>query len=102
MASQLSEHLREDVQAIMDAIAVRSDVHLAIEKKARFRLNLRGSDLRGAMLMGANLAKCSCGDHLLDCRKWNHLALQETPIYLSEVMETLHIWPSVPRCRGRS
>ena len=48
--------LREDVQAIIDAIAVRSDVHLAIEKKARFRLNLRGSDLRGAWLMGANLA----------------------------------------------
>ena len=48
--------LREDVQAIMDAIAVRNDVHLAIEKEARFRLNLRGSDLRGAMLMGANLA----------------------------------------------
>ena len=48
--------LREDVQAIIDAIAVRSDVHLAIEKKARFRLNLSGSDLRGAWLMGANLA----------------------------------------------
>ena len=48
--------LREDVQAIMDSIGGRNSNHLAIEEKAKFRLNLRGSDLGGAMLIGANLS----------------------------------------------
>ena len=48
--------LREDVQAIMDAIGARRKEYLTIESKARFRLNLRGSDLRGVRLIGANLS----------------------------------------------
>ena len=48
--------LREDVQAIVDAIGSRTSDHLAIERGARFRLNLRASDLSGAMLIGANLS----------------------------------------------
>ena len=47
--------LREDVQAILNAISVRTRKHIGIEGKARFQLNLSGSDLRGANLTGANL-----------------------------------------------
>ena len=47
--------LREDVQAIMDAISTRTREHLDIEGKAGFQLNLTGSDLRGANLINANL-----------------------------------------------
>ena len=47
--------LREDVQAIMDAIGTRTREHLDIEGKAGFQLNLSGSDLRGADLINANL-----------------------------------------------
>ena len=46
---------REDVQAIMDVIGSRRKEKLILESKARFRLNLRGSDLRGVNLSGANL-----------------------------------------------
>ena len=47
--------LREDVQAIVDAIGTRTREHLDIEGKAGFQLNLSGSDLRGADLINANL-----------------------------------------------
>ena len=47
--------IREDVQAIMDAISTRTRSHLDIEGKAGFQLNLSGSDLRGADLINANL-----------------------------------------------
>ena len=47
--------LREDIQAILNAIGVRTRKHIRFEGKARFQLNLSGSDLRGANLTGANL-----------------------------------------------
>ena len=62
-----SELVREDVHAVMDAIAARSDAGIQVEQQEkRFRLdlsnaNLRGwrfsgADLSGADLLGANLS----------------------------------------------
>ncbi len=54
--------LREDVQAAMDAIGARRKEYVALEGKARFVLNLHGSDLRGARLTGVNLASATWAD----------------------------------------
>ena len=51
--------LREDVQAIMAAIGTRDERRIRLEKGARYRLDFRHVDLRGARLQGANL---SCAD----------------------------------------
>ena len=58
--------VREDVQAIMDLLRRRSEKHIALERKANFRLDLRAVNLRfgslakinmeGAFLMKANLS----------------------------------------------
>ena len=47
--------LREDVQAVMGAIGARRKKHLILEGEARFTLDLHGSNLSDAMLIGANL-----------------------------------------------
>ena len=49
--------LREDVQAVMDAVGRRGVAGLAIEKEVNFTLDLHGADLSFAMLSGANLEK---------------------------------------------
>ena len=54
--------LREDVQAVMEVIGKRRVGHLALEGKDRFRLDLHGSDLRGAQLEWANLASAPWTD----------------------------------------
>ena len=54
--------LREDVQAVMEVIGKRRVEHLALEGKDRFRLDLHGSDLRGAQLEWANLASAPWTD----------------------------------------
>ena len=50
-----SESLREDVQAVMNAIGDRSDTGLAYENAEQYRLQLPGVDLRHANLYKANL-----------------------------------------------
>ena len=47
--------LREDVQAVMGAIGTRRKKHLILEGDARFTLDLHGSNLSDAILIGANL-----------------------------------------------
>lgn len=47
--------IREDVQAVMDAIGGRGVAGLAIEKEVNFTLDLHGADLSFARLSGANL-----------------------------------------------
>ncbi len=47
--------VREDFQAIMDAIGSRVKTHLDLEAGSKFQLNLKGSDLSGIQLTGANL-----------------------------------------------
>ena len=57
------EPVREDVRAVMDAIAARSDAGIVLERKEKgFRLDLSGANLRewrfsGANLSGANLSE---------------------------------------------
>ena len=47
--------LREDVQAVMMAIGNRSSEHVGLEAQARLHLDMRGSDLRRALLIDMNL-----------------------------------------------
>ena len=54
--------LREDIQAVMEAIGARRVEHLDLEGKARFRLDLHGSDLRGARLTAVNLTSAPATD----------------------------------------
>ena len=55
-----SETLREDVQAIMDAIATRSDADIALEKKADdFRPDLSNADLCYGIFPKGNLSGVS-------------------------------------------
>ena len=51
-----SQELRGDVQAVMDAIRFRSSEGISLETRDQFQLDLRGADLRGAMLDGADLS----------------------------------------------
>ena len=51
-----SQRLREDVQAVMNAIGFRSSERIAFERRSQFRLDLRGADLRHATLDGADLS----------------------------------------------
>ncbi len=51
--------LREDVQAVMDAVGRRGEAGLAIEKEVNFTLDLRGANLSFARLSGANLEKAN-------------------------------------------
>ena len=47
--------LREDVQTVMMAIGNRSNAHLHLESQARLQLDMRGSDLRSALLVDMKL-----------------------------------------------
>ena len=47
--------LREDVQAVINSIRHRRDTDIAIEKSAKFRLQLEFANLQGAVLYGADL-----------------------------------------------
>ena len=48
--------LREDVQSIMDGIGSRSKMVIDLETKKGFTLDLRGADLRGALLQYSDLS----------------------------------------------
>ena len=50
------EEIREDVQAVIQAIGYRSDEAMVLEKHSQFKLDLRGADIRNAQLTKANLA----------------------------------------------
>ena len=52
-----SGHIREDVQAVMELIAQRSEAAIALEEESTFVLDLRGADLRGLHLWGAKFGK---------------------------------------------
>ena len=70
-AGTAPEPAREDVRAVMDAIAARSDAGIAVEQKEKgFRLDLRGANLREwrfseANLFGANLFKADLSGAVL-------------------------------------
>ena len=49
--------IRQDVEAVLQAICSRSESLIAIERNANFRLDLRGADLHGAQLLDADLSK---------------------------------------------
>ena len=51
-----SEGIREDVQAVMEAIGYRGEEGIVLERQSQFQLNLRGADIRYARLNKANLA----------------------------------------------
>ena len=58
--------LREDLQAIMTAMAARPETGLALESENAFRLNLRGAYLPGLQLApGTNLAGADLTDAVL-------------------------------------
>ena len=48
--------IKDDIQALIDAIGSRSKEQFDLEGKARFQIDLRNSDLRHAKLSGANLS----------------------------------------------
>ena len=50
------DEIREDVQAVMEAIGYRSGEAIVLEKHSQFKLDLRGADIRNARLNRANLA----------------------------------------------
>lgn len=49
--------IRQDVESAMEAIGHRTETQKALERKAEFRLDLRGADLRGAQILDADLSK---------------------------------------------
>ena len=49
--------IRQDVEAIMQAIGSRSRLRIALEREVDFRLDLRGADLRGGQLLDADLSR---------------------------------------------
>ena len=52
-------HIREDVQAVMELLAWRSETVIALEEESASVLDLRGADLRGLHLWGAKLCKAN-------------------------------------------
>ena len=48
--------LREDVEAVMEAVGVRSKVAVGLERSHGFRIRFSSADLRDARLMGADLS----------------------------------------------
>ena len=79
--------LREDLQAVMDAIRGRSNSEVHLEEKEGFRLqlqyaNLRGAtlrraDLRRAILWGADLSGAFLASTRLDCARLNDARLSD-------------------------
>ena len=65
MADDPKAPVREDVQAVMDAIGTRSEHHLQIEQKAKYRLNLCKINLRHVSLTGANLRRADFSGSIL-------------------------------------
>jgi len=49
--------IRQDLEAIMQAIGSRSRLQKALEREVEFRLDLKGADLRGAQLLDSDLAR---------------------------------------------
>ena len=48
--------IRQDMEAVMQAICSRPKSRIALERNANFRLDLRGADLHGAQLLDADLS----------------------------------------------
>lgn len=48
--------LRQDVESVMDAIGSRDSTGIALERKADYRLDLRGADLREAQILNSDLS----------------------------------------------
>ena len=53
------QQLREDVQAVMTEIVVRSAAQIKIENKEEYRLDLARSSLEGALLVSAHLERAN-------------------------------------------
>ena len=49
--------IRQDVESVMEAIGHRAETQKALERKAEFRLDLRGADLSEAQILDADLSK---------------------------------------------
>lgn len=49
--------LRQDVESVLEAVGHRTPTQKALERKAEFRLDLRGADLSEAQISGADLSK---------------------------------------------
>ena len=62
--------LREDVQAVMEAIRDRSGQQIALEETECFRLHLQYGDLRGANLHDADLRRAMLWGAKLDDAYW--------------------------------
>ncbi len=48
--------IRQDVEAVIEAINTRAGAQIEVERKAGLRLDLRGADLRGAQFLDADLS----------------------------------------------
>ena len=49
--------LRQDVESVMDAIGSRGSTGIALERKADYRLDLRGADLPEAQILNSDLSR---------------------------------------------
>lgn len=49
--------IRQDVESVMEAIGHRAEMQKALERKAEYRLDLRGADLSEAQILNADLSK---------------------------------------------
>ena len=49
--------LRQDVESVMDAIGSRDSTSIALERKADYRLDLRGADLPEAQILNSDLSR---------------------------------------------
>ncbi len=82
--------LREDVQAVMDWIGSRGEAQIAIEKDAKFELDLKGADLvhgqfidanlSGAMLQEANLSRANIASTDLSGAYVNYAVLKDAKL----------------------
>ncbi len=57
VSPQPTKRLRDDVQAVMEALGSRSEEGIAIEYEVEYCLDLRGADLSYLMVLDANLSK---------------------------------------------
>ena len=62
--------VREDVQAVMNAIGTRSEHHIYLEEKVKYQLDLSGVKLRGANLSFVNLRRAILTHSVLTNSWW--------------------------------
>ena len=82
---EASERIREDVQAVMEAIGYRNRRGISLEMQAEFTLNLRGADIRNASLEGANLSGANFTEASLRHARLTHANLSRAILWHADL-----------------